>query len=223
MIVIDESLTAKGYTPAALVPTVFLEPRVITSITIHHWGALGQTHDGVTDFFVNGPGQTSAHFVVSDGRITCLVSPADAAWHTGTAHGNATSIGIECRPEATDGDYAAVAQLVMFLRTTYGQDLPLIPHRQWFNTACPGVWDLDRINTLVTTGKDTPAMAAADINYDLIHRYCNENGDRVINDTRAQITALGTQLAAHLGMDPDALAAALLKAGTLTITPKAVS
>jgi len=63
----------------------------------------------------------------------------------------------------------------------------------------------------------------ADIDYDLIHRFCNENGDRVINDTRAQISALGAQIAQHLGMDPDALAQALLKAGTVTITPKAAS
>lgn len=144
---IDESLTAKGYTPAASVPFVYGQPRVIKSITIHHWGSLGQTHDGVVNFFVNGPGATSAHFVASAGRIHCLVNPADAAWHAGNATGNATSIGIECRPEATDGDYKTVADLVRYLRYNYG-DLPLIPHRNWQSTACPGVWDLDRIDSL---------------------------------------------------------------------------
>lgn len=144
---IDESHTAKGYTPAAQVPAVFGEPRTIQSITIHYWGATGQTHDGVVDFFCNGPGQTSAHFVASDGRVSCIVSPPDAAWHAGNAHGNATSIGIECHPEATDGDYQTVADLVAWLRTQYG-DLPLFPHNHWTSTSCPGPWDLNRIDQL---------------------------------------------------------------------------
>jgi len=107
------------------------------------------------DFFVNGPGQTSAHFVVSAGRIHCLVSPLDAAWHSGNAVGNATTIGIECRPEATDADYATVAELVAWLRSEYG-NLPLTPHRQWQSTACPGVWDLARINALAGSANITP-------------------------------------------------------------------
>jgi hypothetical protein len=148
---IDESKTAKGYTPAASVPAVYGQKRTIESITIHHWGATGQTHDGVVNFFVNGPGATSAHFVASAGRVHCLVSPQDAAWHAGNGKGNATSIGIECRPEATDADYKTVAQLVAWLRATYG-NLPLVPHRYWQATACPGVWDLSRIDSLARAG-----------------------------------------------------------------------
>lgn len=147
MTTINESQTAKGYTPAASVPSVFGRPRTIESITIHHWGALGQRHDDVVNFFVSGPGTTSAHFVVSAGRIDCIVSPEDAAWHTGTALGNATSIGIECHPEATPEDYQTVAELVKFLRDSHG-NLPLIPHRNWSSTACPGVWDLNKIDQL---------------------------------------------------------------------------
>ena len=152
---INESQTAKGYTPAAYVPQVFGRARTIDGIVIHHWGSLGQTHDGVVNFFVNGPGTTSAHFVVSAGRIDCLVSPLDAAWHSGNAVGNATTIGIECRPEATDADYATVAELVAWLRSEYG-DLPLSPHRQWQSTACPGVWNLDRIDQLAGSAAITP-------------------------------------------------------------------
>ena len=155
MTAINESLTAKGYTPAASVPQVFGQPRTIDGIVIHHWGALGQTHDGVVNFFVNGPGETSAHFVASAGRINCLVSPLDAAWHSGNAVGNATTIGIECRPEATDADYATVAELVAYLRSEYG-NLPLTPHRQWQSTACPGVWDLNRINQLAGAAAIAP-------------------------------------------------------------------
>ena len=166
MTAINEALTAKGYTRAADVPAVFGRRRTLDGIVIHHWGVTGQTHDGVVNFFVNGPGTTSAHFVVSEGRIHCLVSPLDAAWHSGNAVGNATTIGIECRPEATAGDYATVAELVRFLRDQYGP-LPLTPHRQWQATACPGVWDLNRLEALAarvdiqsTPPKETPLSAA---------------------------------------------------------------
>lgn len=147
MTTINESHTAKGYTPAAYVKSVFGQARTIESITIHHWGVFGQKHDDVVRFFESGPGTTSAHFVVSAGRIDCLVSPVDAAWHAGSAKGNATSIGIECHPEATPEDYETVAELIRFLRTAYG-NLPLIPHRQWHATACPGIWDLAKLDKL---------------------------------------------------------------------------
>ena len=155
---IDESLTAKGFTPAAQVPQVYGGPRTVESITIHHWGAFGQTHDGVVNFFVNGPGLTSAHFVCSAGRTHCLVSPGDAAWHAGNARGNRTSVGIECRPEADENDYREVADLVAWLRSQYG-DLPLIPHRDWQATACPGIWDLAKIDALARGGSAAPAPA----------------------------------------------------------------
>jgi N-acetylmuramoyl-L-alanine amidase len=147
MTTINESQTAKGYTPAGLAPAAFGRPRTIEGIVIHHWGVFGQKHDDVVKFFVDGPGATSAHFVVSAGRIDCLVSPADAAWHSGNAVGNATTIGIECHPEATEADYATVAELVRYLRDQYGA-LPLSPHRQWNATACPGIWDLPKIDRL---------------------------------------------------------------------------
>lgn len=146
---IDESLNDSEFTAAGDVPSVFGGlRRTIESITIHHWGVFGQTHDGVVDFFVNRNRNTSAHFVVSDGRIHCLVSPADAAWAAGNAYGNATSIHIECHPEATDGDYETVAWLVDFLRDNYGKNLPLMRHSQWTSTACPGIWNLDRIDAM---------------------------------------------------------------------------
>lgn len=158
---IDESLTDSEFTAAGNVPGTFGgTPRRIESITIHHWGVFGQTHDGVVNFFMNQSFTTSAHFVVSAGRIHCLVSPADAAWAAGNAYGNATSIHIECRPEATDEDYKTVAWLVDFLRDNYGANLPLIPHRNWQATACPGIWDLSRIDALART-VDNPAPVPA--------------------------------------------------------------
>lgn len=159
---IDESRTALHFTPNDSVRSVFGVDRQIQSITIHHWGALGQAHDDVLNWFCSPTttAQTSAHFVASDGRINCIVSPPDAAWHAGNPIGNATSIGIECHPEATDGDYATVAWLVSWLRGQYG-DLPLFPHNHWTTTSCPGAWDLDRVDALArgtTVATDTTAV-----------------------------------------------------------------
>lgn len=157
MTVIEEHLTAKGFTPREHVPIVYGGPRTIQAITIHWWGSFGQTHDGVNNFFVNGAGATSAHFVASGipkPRITCLVSPWDAAWHAGNATGNRTTIGIECRPEATEADYRVVAELVRFLRDTYGHHLPLIPHRDWQATQCPGHYDLGKIHRMAEALKN---------------------------------------------------------------------
>ncbi|WP_430508790.1 peptidoglycan recognition protein family protein, partial [Escherichia coli] len=91
--------------------------------------------------------QTSAHFVVSGGRVHCIVSPTDTAWHAGLWDENLRSIGIECRPEATAADYATVAELVRWLRNKYG-NLPLRPHKQFYSTDCPGRWDLSRLDLL---------------------------------------------------------------------------
>ena len=139
---IDESRTAVKYTPGR-------QGRKIQDIVIHWWGADGQTHDGVVDWFCNPAkgAQTSAHFVVSAGRVHCIVSPADTAWHAGDWDENLQSIGIECRPEATAADYATVAELVRWLRTKYG-NLPLRPHKQFYSTDCPGRWDLSRLDRL---------------------------------------------------------------------------
>lgn len=158
MTVIDESLTARGFTPRAQVPLVYGRARTIDFYTIHWWGSYGQTHDGVNNFFVNGPGLTSAHFVASANRLNCLVNPWDAAWHAGNAVGNAASVGIECRPEGSDADYKTVAELLRFLYDTYGVK-PLRPHNYWQATQCPGTYDLARLDKMakaMNTTEPTP-------------------------------------------------------------------
>lgn len=151
---IDESRTAKGFTPGSQVPN-----RTIEEIFIHHWGERGQTHDGVLNFFcTTGPGATSAHFVASAGRVNCIVSPADVAWHAGVWEHNIKSVGIECRPDATEDDYREVAQLVSWLREQYGKNLPLVPHKAVHATACPGVWDLTKLDRMARAIA-TPAVA----------------------------------------------------------------
>lgn len=134
-----------NYTPKRKVPRIYGRKRTITGITIHHWGIRGQAFFGVVNFLCRKGGKTSAHYVAEAGRVACIVAPKNAAWHAGNGKGNATTVGIECRPEATDADYATVAQLIADIRKAYG-NLPLIPHRAWKATSCPGVWDLARLD-----------------------------------------------------------------------------
>jgi len=205
MTTINESQTAKGYTPAARVPATFGRKRTIDGIVIHHWGSLGQKHDDVVKFFVSGPGTTSAHFVVSAGRIDCLVSPLDAAWHSGNAVGNATTIGIECHPEATDEDYATVAELVSFLRSEYGP-LPLSPHRQWNATACPGIWDLPRIDRLAGAAAIAPQSSTTE--EDPFMAYTDKERAEILAAARL----INRYLDAPTGSIPQKVAKALLEA-----------
>lgn len=119
----------------------------VKSITIHHWGSRGQKFDNVVNWLRQKRAGTSAHYVVEAGKVACIVDPDRRAWHAGNSRGNHESIGIECRPEATEGDYATVAALVADLRAVYG-NIPLKRHKDWTSTACPGVWDIGKIDRL---------------------------------------------------------------------------
>lgn len=124
----------------------------VKSITIHHWGSRGQKFDNVVNWLCQKRAGTSAHYVVEAGKVACIVDPDRRAWHAGNSRGNHESIGIECRPEATEGDYATVAALVADLRAVYG-NIPLKRHRDWTSTACPGVWDIGKIDRLARRSK----------------------------------------------------------------------
>lgn len=109
----------------------------VDKIIIHHWGAEGQTFDGVCAWFENPSCQTSAHYVVEGGRAACLVNLSDTAYHAGDWGANLTSIGIECRPEMSDADLETVCELVAYLYKVYGE-LPIYGHKDFSPTACPG-------------------------------------------------------------------------------------
>lgn len=129
-------------------------------IVLHHWGVDGQSHDGVVNYLSQdrGAASTSAHYVASAGRVTQLVHDYDRAWHC--AGNNMRTIGIECRPEASDEDYETVAQLVAAIRAEWG-GLSLSGHSTWFATACPGRytnsldWVSNRANE-INAGVDVP-------------------------------------------------------------------
>src|SRR5690242_20289701 len=109
---LQEQYTSKNQVPGSAADSVWHRgARKVSSITVHHWGLKGQQFDTVRDFLCTNNTPTSAHYVVQDGLVACIVSPDDCAFHAGNAEGNSHSIGIECRPEATDGDYATIAEL----------------------------------------------------------------------------------------------------------------
>ena len=137
-VIVDEQYTAEYLTPERDCQSVFGVARGTSQTCIHHWGEFGQRFDDVVNFLRSrNSREVSAHFVVQDGRVTCLVSPADVAWHAGNGVANAQTIGIECRPEMTQGDIDTLASLIRYLETIYG-DQAIYIHQNFANTTCPG-------------------------------------------------------------------------------------
>jgi hypothetical protein len=83
------------------------------------------------------------NYVLSDNKITKMVEPDNVAWTS--QNGNATTISIEHQPTLGDEGYRKSGWLVCELEKKYGRRLTLYPHKHWFNTACPGTIDLNRI------------------------------------------------------------------------------
>ena len=122
------------------------------AIVIHHWNdpSAGTTFDGVVNWFCyNSSCTNSAHYVVEGGRVACVVSPHDTSWHAGNWDMNQKSIGIECSPYQTDADYETAGEFVADLWLEWGK-LPLYRHKDVSDspTACPGTWNLNRIQEI---------------------------------------------------------------------------
>lgn len=107
-------------------------------IIIHHWGADGYSYDGVVSTLCR-PNGVSAHYVIAEGKATCLVNWRDAAYHAGSKYWNTHSIGLECRPEMSVGDMQTAAEVIAMIWKEFGK-LPLIGHKDVASTACPGRW-----------------------------------------------------------------------------------
>lgn len=128
--------------------------RKITGITIHWWGKpTGQNPEGIVSWLCDKRAGTSAHYVVSEGTVWCIVDPDRRAWHAGNSAANHSQIGIELDPNASRraATEKTAAALIADLRAVYG-DLPLSPHKRWTSTECPGNWDLDRLDKLARGG-----------------------------------------------------------------------
>lgn len=150
----DTKHNSPNYTAKKDAPAVFGQPRDIKGITIHWWGdpKTNPSFSGVRDYLCRSNGNTSAHLVVSGtGRqVACIVDYENVAWHSGSARGNATTIGIECDPRCRPEDYDVIAEVVADLRSVYG-DVPIYSHNMWVSTSCPGNYDIDRIDKLSYT------------------------------------------------------------------------
>lgn len=116
-------------------------------ITIHWWGdgSGASNHDNIVNYFLNqaAAGNKSVNYVVSDNKITLVVSPDNVAWCSHS--GNPTTISIEHQPTLGAEGYKRSGWLVWRLEQRYGRRLNLYPHSKWFATQCPGSIDINRI------------------------------------------------------------------------------
>lgn len=119
----------------------------INTIVIHHWGADGQKWDNLTAYTLNPGRNMSVHYIAEAGRVEQQVDEADTAWHASYRDINRRSIGIECRPEATDADYETVGELIANIWSRRGK-LALEPHKKYRATSCPGRYDLGRLREI---------------------------------------------------------------------------
>lgn len=132
----QSSRTSRGY------------PATPAGITIHHWGSDGQQHENVVHWLTTSDNKnSSAHDVVSAGRVTELADATQRTWHSGSNRGNGTTIGIECRPEMSAEDWDTLVERCADHEERFGS-LKYWKHSDWKNTACPGRYR-DRIGELV--------------------------------------------------------------------------
>lgn len=118
----------------------------VDAIVVHHWGVDGQNFYNVIAA-LSGSRQASAHYVLQDNLVACIIAPRLRAWHVanndyqavmpGIYDVNSHTIGIECRPECTDGDIETLCQLIADLWCDYGK-VPVYGHMDFMPTACPG-------------------------------------------------------------------------------------
>ena len=155
---LDSNPSSNYYTPTESL-TVYKQPRKVLGVTIHWWNdpKNAGTHDGTANYLARKGGDSSAHYVVSPGRVTRLVDDKNAAWHAGSAVGNATTIGIECNPHDVEGTLPTVAALIRDLEKKHG-DLKVYRHRDWRSTTCPGAYS-SRIDKLVALVNSAPAKS----------------------------------------------------------------
>ena len=123
-------------------------------ICLHHWGVDGQSHDGVANYLASHrpANPTSAHSVISAGRVTELVPWGKRAWHGRSA--NDYWIGLECRPEMSDGDFNTLVEYCYSIEVYYGKSMRYARHSDFVATACPGRYSgriqelIDAVNAL---------------------------------------------------------------------------
>ena len=182
---LDNNPSSNYYTPTECL-TEYKQPRKVLGVTIHWWNdpKNAGTHDGTADYLARKGGDTSAHYVVSPGRVTRLVDDKNAAWHAGNAVGNATTIGIECNPHDVDGTLVTVAALIRDLEKKHG-DLKIYRHRDWRSTTCPGAYSsridelVNLVNSAPTKSEETLVNSAPAKREETLEEWIMSNEDKV--------------------------------------------
>lgn len=131
------------------------------AIVVHHWGNDGQNFYNVIAA-LSGTREASAHYVLQNGLVACIISPDFRAWHVrsnyfqrvmpGITDVNSHTIGIECRPECTSGDVETLCQLIAELWCDYGV-IPVYGHVDFMATACPGRY-YDKLDSIVARAEE---------------------------------------------------------------------
>ncbi|MEU2418884.1 peptidoglycan-binding protein [Brachybacterium paraconglomeratum] len=112
----------------------------VETITFHWWGEPeGQTHDGTVDYLLRdrGANGTSAHYVVSEGRVSRCVPEEWTAWSSGKRAVNRSDISVECDPNNVIGTLPTAAALLTDIWTRY-PDAEVHVHSDWVSTECNG-------------------------------------------------------------------------------------
>lgn len=101
--------------------------------------------------FRNDATDTSAHYGIENTTVHQYVKETDTAYHAGTWQANLQSIGIEHsaapgRP-ASAKTYETSISLIADICKRYklSPDTAIVPHNKFFNTACPGTMDINKI------------------------------------------------------------------------------
>lgn len=141
--------TSPNFTAGTQSAKIFGLPRRILGICIHHWGdpASRPTFMGVVNYLCRKGGNTSAHTVIEAGRVASIVDHKHVAWHSGSARGNTTTIGLELNPRASNADYETAAEYIADLWLFYGK-LPLSKHSDYKATKCPGQWNIYKLEKM---------------------------------------------------------------------------
>lgn len=109
-------------------------------ITVHWWGGgeRADKHDSIVNYFLAQAklGNKSVNYVVSDKKITMMVTPDNVAW--ASQSGNPTTVSIEFQPTLGAEGYKKGGWLIWQLELRYKKGLNLYKHSQWFATQCPG-------------------------------------------------------------------------------------
>lgn len=136
-----------GWSTPAEATSIWKTPYSREGLTVHWWGdgTGADNHDNIVNYILNqaAAGNKSANYVLSDRKITLLVSPDNIAWCSN--NGNPTTISVEFQPTLGAEGYKRGGWLIWQLEGRYGHRLSLYGHNHWFATACPGTIDINRL------------------------------------------------------------------------------